>query len=172
MGACWYHNPKERPTFSEIRRSLEKSSFNVLNMEQFKTMKKNWQSEIEHIWENLNQKEKQLNVREKKTRQKEQEIKRKEQEMQLLQKNLEQQKKELFEKNIELAKREMAAILNNNPDNVKQKKKSTKKKLIISGAQISYPQNVCHNLTITTRQHEDALPTFSARALNLTCKTY
>lgn len=172
MEACWRHNPKERPTFSEIRRSLEKSSFNVLNMEQFKTMKKNWQSEIEDIWESLNQKEKQLNVREKRTRLKEEEIKRKEQEVELKKKNLDQREKKLFEKNIELAKREMAAILHNNPDNAKQKKRTIKKKLAVSGAQISYPQTVCHNLTITTSHDEDALPTFTARALNLTCKTY
>ncbi|KAH9414849.1 hypothetical protein DERP_012439 [Dermatophagoides pteronyssinus] len=37
---CWQQEPSLRPSFQKIRNDLEKSSFNVINMEQFKLMKK------------------------------------------------------------------------------------------------------------------------------------
>lgn len=174
--ACWNQAPKMRPTFTDIRVQLENSSFNVINMEQFQKMKRNWFDEIENIWESLKEKEKELESREVEARRKEEETKRKEEEVELMKRVLKQQSEKLRRREIEVVSRELNVLLHQQQAQLEgggkqQKRRLARKKSITSSStKIGYPQNFCHNLTITTSQDDYSLPLLQARALNKTCK--
>lgn len=165
-----------RPTFTDIRVQLENSSFNVINMEQFQKMKQNWFDEIENIWESLKEKEKELESREVEAKRKEEETRRKEEEVELMKRALKQQSEKLRRREIEVVSRELNVLLHQQQAQLEvggkqQKRRLPRKKSIASSStKIGYPQNFCHNLTITTSQDDYSLPLLQARALNKTCK--
>ncbi|KAI2805494.1 hypothetical protein BLOT_004491 [Blomia tropicalis] len=176
--ACWNQDSKLRPNFTEIRFLLQKSSFNVVNVKQFQKMKKNWFNEIENIWQSLKEKEKELESREEEAKRKEKETRRKEEEVEMMKRALRQQSEELRRREIEVVSRELNVLLQQQKQQVdsqdqssgKQKWRSQRKKLVAPNTKIGYPQNFCHNLTVTSSQDDYSLPILQARALNQTCK--
>lgn len=144
-------------------------------MEQFTKMKQNWFEEIETMWKNIRKKEKELEFREEKAKLKEEEAKRKEQEIERMQHSLIQQSQELKRREIEVVGRELNFLLQQQHKkpyiNLKSRKRIAKKNLQASNhPAIGYPQNFCHNLTVTTTKEENKFsPSLQARALNQTC---
>ena len=196
LEACWSRQPKARPSFAEIRAQLEASSFNVIKGEAFEKMKRRWFAEVETIWEGLKEKEAELESREQEARRKEAETRRKEAEVERLKRVLKAQSEELRRREIEVVSRELNVLLQQQQEVEKEvaartperrRKKIQKLKKIKDGGarsksstRIGYPQNFCHNLTVTTTAKADhrhhpqsstAVPFLQARALNQTCKS-
>ena len=138
-------------------------------------MKQSWFFEIENIWESLKKKEKELESREEEAKRKEAETKRKEEEVEKMKRVLKQQSEELRRREIEVVSRELNVLLQQQQGQldqvIKQKGRLSRKKLVASNTKIGYPQNFCHNLTITSSQDDHSMPILKARALNQTCKS-
>uniref|UniRef100_A0A6P6Y7T0 Mitogen-activated protein kinase kinase kinase 21-like n=1 Tax=Dermatophagoides pteronyssinus TaxID=6956 RepID=A0A6P6Y7T0_DERPT len=156
---CWQQEPSLRPSFQKIRNDLEKSSFNVINMEQFKLMKKNW---FEEIWKSLKEKEKELQSREKKAE-------LKEAKMNEIERSLQEKSKRLTEREIEVVGRELKQILEQNEQKNFQRNKSINRKKDGRPPLISYPKDFCHNVTVmkTSLEHSSQ-PSLQAKTLNKT----
>ncbi|KAH9529739.1 hypothetical protein DERF_003606 [Dermatophagoides farinae] len=156
---CWQQDPKLRPSFQKIRNDLEQSSFNVIDMEQFKQMKKNW---FEEIWKSLKEKEKELESREERA-------KLMEKKMNEIERTLREKSERLNQREIDVVGRELKVILQQNQ---KTRNKSRRKKIRTAAGtppSISYPRDFCHNVTVTKTSHEHSLqPSLQAKALNQT----
>ena len=194
LHACWLPVSKKRPLFEDILQELQNSSFNVINLSQFRKMKQTWYEEIENIWRNLKRKEMELATREEET-------KRKEAEVEMMKERLKQQSEELRKREIDVVSRELHVLLQQQMRDMKshleeqqgkmhqkhpqknvqkqQQKMQTrqhqqtakialKKRHLTSQTEISSPKDFCHNLTITTTHEDYAIPFLKAKALNQT----
>eukprot|EP00118_Oscarella_pearsei_P001129 m.6681 g.6681 ORF g.6681 m.6681 type:complete len:981 (+) comp16564_c0_seq2:2505-5447(+) len=127
MQACWSPSSQARPNFEAIVKSLEEiadSSFMFTPDESFLSIQKNWQLEIEIMFQELRLKEKELRSRE-------QDVERVQQQQGELQQALEAREHELKKRELELLQRELAVLnLHPLPTPRKETKKKGRKKLL------------------------------------------
>ncbi|XP_065833706.1 mitogen-activated protein kinase kinase kinase 11-like isoform X2 [Oscarella lobularis] len=142
MQACWNSVAQSRPAFGAIVRSLEtiaESAFMCTPDESFQSIQKNWQLEIETMFQELRLKEKELRSREK-------DVERVQQEQGEKQQALEAREYELQKRELDLLEREIAVLnLHQTPNPLPRKKKGRKK---INPKNIGLPTGFVHKVHV------------------------
>lgn len=149
MKDCWQQDPHKRPSFQGILEDLEEisdSSFAQDDQSSFRTLQDGWQTEIEEIFNELKQKEKELSSREDELRQ-----------IQMAQEvhaeSLKKREEELAQREMLLLGREISMLIQQQKlikPSPKKRKGHFFKLRFGSGRKISAPTGFQHRFTITS----------------------
>lgn len=149
MKDCWQQDPHKRPSFQGILEDLEEisdSSFAQDDQNSFRTLQDGWQTEIEQIFVELRQKEKELSSREDELRQ-----------IQMAQEvhaeSLKKREEELAQREMLLLGREISMLIQQQKlikPSPKKRKGHFFKLRFGSGRKISAPTGFQHRFTITS----------------------
>lgn len=164
MKACWATDPHNRPSFSELIKSLERishSQFVHTHDNSFHTMQEKWKVEIEEMVEELKCKEKELRSREGHVIEREEQLSKALLQQKVYEEELKRREKELAEREIDVLGRELNMIILqqqqiSRPEPRKRRGKFKKNKLIkllkvhsnTNQQLISMPSDFRHNITV------------------------
>eukprot|EP00794_Sanderia_malayensis_P020095 gene20095-22065_t len=147
MEDCWKSDVHERPLVPHILRSLEKiasSDFPMTAVDSFRSMQESWKDEIERIFEDLKEREKELTSREE-------ELLRLEVDQKKQLQTLQQREEELNERERMLLEREILMVAQEKKPVPKKRRRLFK----YSKTSISGPTGFKHRYTVTSTPTEE-----------------
>lgn len=159
MGNCWKPDSHDRPRFPDILNSLEqiaRSDFPRTAVDSFRSLQEKWKSEIERIFEELKEKEKEISSREEELVKIEIDQRRLEEHLKTKELELQERERILLEREIVMAVQTQTSILPVPTKRVKNKKGKKFRKYLNSGkTNISAPTGFKHRYTVTTTPTEE-----------------
>ncbi|XP_065660833.1 mitogen-activated protein kinase kinase kinase 9 [Hydra vulgaris] len=153
MEGCWKPDPHDRPRFPDILSSLEKiarSDFPHTAIDSFRTLQDKWKGEIELIFEELKEREKEISSREEELIKIEIDQRRLEEHLKSKEQELQERERMLLEREIVIAVQTQNNIMPVPTKRVKKKIKLRNIFLTSGKTSISAPSGFKHRYTVTT----------------------